>query len=156
MTKIVSPVDKLMYAHRDLLLSMVEHFYCNLPDTTASHAFDDLCLEYGLDCDQRHFLWVRLYLQLRANTRYALVRGNDVTTERVAAYLPRNYKVVCTASAFNPVDGTCDVVLIEGKDSDGWTLDDYVIPRLGSGMMAVEEVDLTLTDSELIRALELQ
>jgi hypothetical protein len=32
------------------------------------------------------------------------------------------------------------VFLIGGRDSCGWTLDDYVIPRLASGMYFAEEV----------------
>lgn len=62
------------------------------------------------------------------DTRRAIVRGEPV--ERVAAYLPANY----TASE------TDDGVLIVGRDVAGWTLDDYVIPRLASGLMFATEV----------------
>ena len=70
------------------------------------------------------------------NTRIAKVtlRGRD-TAETVAAYLPQNYRVL-------GMDG--DDVLIGGTDNHGWTLDDYVIPRLGSGMMICKEILLDL------------
>ena len=51
----------------------------------------------------------------------------------IAAYLPENYKII----------GTCDGgthLLIEGRDRAGWTLDDYVIPRLASGLIHAEEL----------------
>ncbi len=70
--------------------------------------------------------------------------GRD-TAETVAAYLPQNYRVLgvlkrdAEDSAF-----TGDTVLIGGTDNHGWTLDDYVIPRLGSGMMRCTEIKLDL------------
>lgn len=43
--------------------------------------------------------------------------------ERVDAYMPRNYvTIVHTHSLY-----------VIGRDSAGWTLDDYVLPRLASG-----------------------
>jgi hypothetical protein len=62
------------------------------------------------------------------------IRGRD-TAETVAAYMPQNYRVIGS-------DG--DDVLIGGTDNHGWTLDDYVIPRLGSGMMIATEIKLDL------------
>jgi len=53
----------------------------------------------------------------------------------VQDYLPANF----TARYFADVTlGT--VVLIEGYDRAGWTLDDYVIPRLASGLIVAKEV----------------
>ena len=54
-------------------------------------------------------------------------------TQQVAQYLPGNYKVL---------GRTCDNTgtIIIGVDNAGWTLDDYVIPRLGSGLIHCEEV----------------
>jgi hypothetical protein len=54
-------------------------------------------------------------------------------TKEVAQYLPQNYKVL---------GRTCDNTgtIIVGVDNAGWTMDDYVIPRLGSGMIYCEEV----------------
>lgn len=57
------------------------------------------------------------------------------TLRRVLAYLPRNYK----ATTIN------EGVLIVGRDVAGWTLRDYVIPRLASGLITAIEVDTSLT-----------
>lgn len=62
------------------------------------------------------------------------IRGRD-TAETVAAYMPFNYRVI-------GMDG--DDVLIGGTDNHGWTLDDYIIPRLASGMMLAVEIHLGL------------
>ena len=76
--------------------------------------------------------------QTPAPTRYALVTGRDITIERVAAYLPANYRAVD-----GDITGDAgDTVIIEGLDVAGWTLDDYVIPRLASGLLWATEVDL--------------
>ena len=64
--------------------------------------------------------------------RVAIVRGGDATTERVARYLPGNYYVV------GEIKGG---VVIAGTDHAGWTFDDYVEPRLASGLMFAREVD---------------
>lgn len=61
--------------------------------------------------------------------QYATVTG--ATEAVVSAYLPDNYTVVGTGS-----DGA---VVIGGRDVAGWTLQDYVIPRLASGRMIVIE-----------------
>ena len=77
--------------------------------------------------------------------RYAIVRGLDVTRERVMAYLPRNYRVIWSGK-MEPYEGARhldDVVVIQGADDHGYTLDSYVIPRLGSGMMRADEIDLS-------------
>ena len=55
------------------------------------------------------------------------------TSRSIAAYLPSRYKVV---------EVTEEATLIEGEDFLGWTLDDYVIPRLGSGLFHCEEIQL--------------
>lgn len=88
--------------------------------------------------------------------RYALVRGQGVTIERVAACLPSNYKAVwygkttwhynATYGKWAQVPGLVDdVVLVEGRDREngGFGLDTYVIPRLGSGGMRADEIDLS-------------
>lgn len=51
--------------------------------------------------------------------------------ETVAAYMPRNYAVT---------KATDDQITIAGEDNAGWTLDDYVIPRLASGLIFAREV----------------
>lgn len=53
----------------------------------------------------------------------------------VSAYLPANYTARLAEGNSLPV-----VVLIEGIDDHGWTLDDYVIPRLASGLITAREV----------------
>ena len=63
--------------------------------------------------------------------RTAIVTGGlkaDLNT--VSDYLPPNY----TAAQLG------EVVVIVGKDDHGWTLDGYVIPRLGSGLIVAKEV----------------
>jgi hypothetical protein len=63
-------------------------------------------------------------------TRTVIVYGSsDKWSPPVAAYLPDNYKVVGTLEGGGFV--------VEGEDVAGWTLDDYVIPRLASGGMYV-------------------
>lgn len=53
------------------------------------------------------------------------------TDKAIAAYLPSGYKVV---------EVTDDSTIIEGVDVCGWTLDGYVLPRLGSGWYFGEEI----------------
>lgn len=65
--------------------------------------------------------------------RKAIVRsGLGVNPDTIARYLPSNYEVIGTNA-----DGS---VVIAGHDSAGWTLDDYVIPRLASGLYTAKEV----------------
>jgi hypothetical protein len=61
--------------------------------------------------------------------RYATVSG---PLQTIARYLPANYTAQPTASG--------DAVLISGEDNAGWTLDDYVIPRLASGLYFAREI----------------
>jgi hypothetical protein len=73
--------------------------------------------------------------------RRARIRNADPDT--VAAYLPGNYQVVGGSATFDPTVSGAPVeegVLIEGRDDAGWTLDEYVLPRLASGNMFGEEV----------------
>lgn len=55
----------------------------------------------------------------------------DGNWERVERFLPHNYKAVIAVE---------DATLICGEDDRGWTLDDYVIPRLASGLIAGDEI----------------
>lgn len=66
--------------------------------------------------------------------RFAEVRG--ATAKTVASYLPRNYRV----DGVRWDQDAFMTVLISGVDVAGWTLDDYVIPRLGSGLIGCREV----------------
>lgn len=65
----------------------------------------------------------------RARIRRSPIGGP--TRETAANYLPHNYQVT---------EVTPEWVYIEGRDDHGWTLDDYVIPRLASGLIWAEEV----------------
>jgi hypothetical protein len=51
----------------------------------------------------------------------------NAAPDRVRQYLPNNYTV-----AESPADGP---TLVVGQDVAGWTLEDYVLPRLASGLM---------------------
>jgi len=62
--------------------------------------------------------------------RFAVVENHAEKIETIRRYLPSNYSAV--------VDG--EHVQIVGFDNAGWTLDDYVIPRLASGLYRAEEV----------------
>lgn len=75
------------------------------------------------------------------------VSGTRDPIERIAAFLPSNYKVGLETRFFTdsvkrwervPVQ----VIVIRGEDKAGWTLDGYVLPRLASGLIfAKEETD---------------
>jgi hypothetical protein len=84
--------------------------------------------------------------------RYAIVRNAD-SAEQLAAYLPENYAIL-----HELVEGTNGherlVFVIAGEDVAGWTLDDYVIPRLASGLLWCTEVDLPTKLLEAARAKE--
>lgn len=74
-------------------------------------------------------------------TRYALVNladDSDASVERVKRYLPENYEI----SAVTEHDDR-PVALVQGRDNGGWTLHDFVIPRLASGFIGAKEIDLT-------------
>ena len=51
----------------------------------------------------------------------------------MAQYLPNNFKVLGRT-----LDNTGTIIV--GVDDHGWSLDQYVIPRLGSAMIHCEEV----------------
>ena len=80
--------------------------------------------------------------------RYAIVR-NAQSRSQAEAYLPGNY-FVCHETTWSGYPGDLDrkrnevdVFVIEGIDDAGWTLDGYVIPRYASGLIWVEEIDLS-------------
>lgn len=84
--------------------------------------------------------------------RYALIRGARDAQE-VRAYMPSNYAVIGEAvegalEFFSSANGIRfmnehAVFVIAGTDDAGWTLHDYVSPRLGSGNIGCEEIDLS-------------
>jgi hypothetical protein len=63
--------------------------------------------------------------------RIARTKGGNPISETAAAYLPRNYQVTGEDDEF---------VYFQGHDNAGWTLEDYVLPRLASGLIWAEEV----------------
>jgi hypothetical protein len=58
-------------------------------------------------------------------------RGSIPAVATVKAYLPGNYRIT---------EATDTQITITGQDNAGWTLDDYVIPRLASGLIFAREV----------------
>ena len=62
--------------------------------------------------------------------RFAVVTSSTSSLETVQRYLPANYGA-------RSLLGT---VYIFGHDNAGWTMDDYVIPRLQSGLHAAREI----------------
>ena len=62
-------------------------------------------------------------------TRYAVIFSPK--HEEIAAYLPERYEVV----THNDMQ-----TFIRGHDFLGWTLDKYVLPRLGSGWFHGKEL----------------
>jgi hypothetical protein len=84
--------------------------------------------------------------------RYAIVR-NARSQREVEAYLPANYTVkgsVETGPGLYLGGGNPHTLdrpptyefVIEGRDVAGWTLE-YVIPRLASGLIFADEIDLS-------------
>lgn len=65
--------------------------------------------------------------------RLAKITDTKKSVEGVACYLPSNYKIVGRT-----LEGE---LLISGRDHAGWTLEGYVIPRLGSGLIPCVEIE---------------
>lgn len=81
--------------------------------------------------------------------RYAIIK-NARSRSEVEAYLPDNYRVIHEYSVDDPrpsqnrgPDARPNSWVIQGEDVAGWTLDAYVIPRYASGLIWVEEIDLS-------------
>lgn len=76
--------------------------------------------------------------------RYGIVRGARTRSE-VEAYLPDNYRVIWEGQweAYEGAAYQTLAVVIAGRDNAGWGLGSYVIPRLGSGSIACQEIDLS-------------
>lgn len=72
---------------------------------------------------------------MKTNLRIALALTSDA--KDVAQYLPGNYSVIGRTIELGNIDIplTHMGILIAGVDNHGWTLEDYVIPRLGSGLI---------------------
>lgn len=75
--------------------------------------------------------------------RYAIIKSAD-SREQLERYLPGNYRIVFEyVSADDGFDSGKTRFVIEGRDVAGWTLDDYVKPRLASGLIFAVEIDLS-------------
>ena len=61
--------------------------------------------------------------------------------DKPEAYMPSNYAVLHTGE--HPDNPKWRAAVIGGYDSAGWTLDAYVLPRLASGGMHGQEIDLS-------------
>lgn len=70
--------------------------------------------------------------------RFAVVHGAR-RPEEVTAYLPDNYALMESYTVQERFREVL-IVIIGGIDRAGWTLDDYVAPRLGSGLMFAREI----------------
>jgi hypothetical protein len=76
---------------------------------------------------------------MEGKVRFAVreLMGSDPieVASKMERYMPSNYSVSPARS------GTGEpAVLIVGQDSAGWTLTDYVIPRLASGLYFAREI----------------
>ena len=67
--------------------------------------------------------------------RYALIHTDAHT---VRNYIPANYAVL-----WEGADDHRAITIIYGRDHAGWTLTDYVLPRLASGLYFGQEIDLS-------------
>ncbi len=64
---------------------------------------------------------------------------NEIDRDRVVPYLPESFDV--QQFMFILANGeVVDRLFIIGSDVAGWTMDEYVIPRLASGLIFAEEV----------------
>ena len=88
-------------------------------------------------------------------TRYAVVT-TATRPGKVARYLPGNYyvaaEVIVTLGTGNAPTEQVAATLIRGVDVAGWTLDDYVLPRLASGLIFAREVTPKQTDADTLKA----
>lgn len=64
-------------------------------------------------------------------TTHNLIRVNSTDERAIAAYLPSNYTIV---GPVKDAQGYNVATVVSGQDVAGWTAEDYVIPRLGSGL----------------------
>lgn len=89
--------------------------------------------------------------------RYAHVSpmGTNTTNladaeKKIERYLPGNYKVIGHSYDSGPQ------ILIAGEDNAGWTLDDYVLPRLASGLIfgrEITEAEIRLNPEDTLKRL---
>ena len=66
--------------------------------------------------------------------RLVTVDPDRTTKDEVARYLPSNFKIIGTTE-----NGR---FIVAGRDVAGWTVEDYIIPRLASGLIASETLEV--------------
>lgn len=79
------------------------------------------------------------------NNRVVITNGDTDNVRQISEYLPSNYWI----AGVLPDTG----VVIEGIDSMGWTAEDYVLPRLNSGLyfgFIEADIDLTTEPQEVL------
>jgi hypothetical protein len=81
--------------------------------------------------------------------RVAQVKNAD-SADQLRRYLPGNYAVL---GPFLDGEDRQGGFIIGGRDKAGWTLDDYVIPRLASGLIWAEEITERAALEFLVEAL---
>lgn len=65
--------------------------------------------------------------------------NNEIDRQRVVPYMPGNYDVQKVTLDL-PNGEVYERLIVVGSDVAGWTLDEYVIPRLASGLIFAEEI----------------
>ena len=72
-----------------------------------------------------------------SDTKYAIVTPRARNTVGIISnYMPGNYQAI----QLQDVNGEDGDILIYGEDFQGWTMQDYVLPRLASGLIAAREL----------------
>ena len=89
--------------------------------------------------------WQRLKIEsphALQRERVAVVLDDATSLEHVQDYLPQGYTAKIEYLPGNQAGKTSNAmrIVIRGYDIAGWTLDDYVIPRLASGLIVATEV----------------
>ena len=73
-----------------------------------------------------------------------LLKVHSCNVEEVSNYLPSNFEVIGFTLGQ-------DALIVAGIDNHGWTVDEYVIPRLGSGLIHAERLEHNETISVLLK-----
>jgi hypothetical protein len=78
---------------------------------------------------------------INGEARFAVLRGAR-SVEEALRYLPDNYTLMESFEvAGQTATGRKELwIVIGGVDDAGWTLDNYVLPRLQSGLIFGEEI----------------
>lgn len=74
-----------------------------------------------------------------SKTLIRVTLSSGTTPKQVDRYLPANY-------AITGYDAENNWLWVEGEDHAGWTAEDYVIPRLASGLIWAAVVEQPVND----------